>query len=171
MAFIEIPGFEDPVEGVWQVRPEQGQAALGTTHANWQHSLLSTREREAARHRVAEINGCITCQNWRVEGFEEVGVNEAFYAGIAGWRDNPTYSEREKLAIEMAEKFSLAWTEVDEAFMGRMRSAFTDPEIVDLLLCIGQYVAQGRMLHILALDTICPAAPRSLAITRKTAAA
>lgn len=170
MAFVDIPGFEDPVEGVWQVRPEQGAAALGMTHANWQHSILSTREREAARHRIAELNGCITCQNWRVGGFEDVGVNEAFYAGISDYRNNPAYSAREKLAIEMAERFSLAWTEVDEDFMEKMRASFSDAEIIDLLLCIGQYVAQGRLLHILQLDTVCPAAPASLAVARAEAA-
>ena len=169
MTFLNIAGFEDPVNGVWQIRPEQGHAALGTTHANWQHSILSTREREAARHRTAQINGCITCQNWRVDGFEDVGVDEDFYSGIENYKTSSAYSDREKLAIETAERFALSWKEPDWDYIERLQANFRDDEIVDLMLCIGQYVAQGRLLHMLQLDSICPAAPASLAVARANA--
>jgi len=166
MPYIDLPGHEDPVEGVWAVRPEQGAAALSSTHANWQHSLLSTREREAARHRVAQINGCLTCQTWRVEGFDKVGATEEFYAGIDQARGDPRYSRREQLAVELAERFSLDWTNVGQDFFDELRRCYADEEIVDLLLCIGQYVAQGRLIHILDLDTVCPTAPAALAVAR-----
>lgn len=166
MPYIETPECEDPLEAVWLIRPEQGAAAKAWTRANWQYSLLTTREREAARHRVAELNGCLTCQNWRVEGFAEVGADEVFYAGMASAKDDPRYSRREQLAIEMAERFSLSWTDVGEDFMNELRRHYADAEIVDLLLCIGQYVAQGRLIHILDLDRICPMAPASLAAAR-----
>jgi len=166
MPYIDIPGHEDPVVGVWQVRPEQGAAALAWTHANWRHSVLSTREREAARHRVAQLNGCLTCQSWRVDGFAEVGADEAFYDGVAEGRADPRYSRREQLAIELAERFSLSWTDIGEDFMYELRRHYTDEEVVDLMLCIAQYVAQGRLIHILGLDVVCPTAPSALAVAR-----
>jgi alkylhydroperoxidase family enzyme len=156
----------DPVEGVWKIRPEQGAAALSSTHANWQHSILTTREREAARFRVAQLNGCHTCQAWRVDGFKEVGCDETFYEGVAEGKHDQRYSRREQLCIDLAERFSLSWTDIGDDFMGELHEWFSDEEIVDLLLCIGQYVAQGRLIHILDLDVVCPTAPASLAFAR-----
>lgn len=167
MPYVDLPpGFDDPVEGVWKIRPEQGAAALSWTHANWQHSILSSREREAARYRVAQLNGCLTCQQWRVQGFDGVGCTEDFYQGIASGSNDHAYSRREQLAIEMAERFSLSWDSIGADFMEELRKNFSDDEIVDLLLCIGQYVAQGRLIHILDLDVVCPTAPSSLAVMR-----
>lgn len=38
---------------------------------------------------------------------------------------------------------------VDEAFMGELRGEFSDAEIAELGLMIGQYIAMGRLLVIL----------------------
>jgi alkylhydroperoxidase family enzyme len=167
MPYIDLPpGDEPPPVRVWRHRPEQGRAFSALAVANWQHSQLSTREREAARHRVAQLNGCITCQNWRVEGFAEVGCTEEFYEGIEGATSDPGYSRREQLAVEMAERFSLTWTEVGQDVIDELRRYFTDSEIVDLLICIGQYVAQGRLMHILDCDSVCSLAPAHSAVAR-----
>ncbi|MFO0688844.1 MAG: hypothetical protein U0900_09060 [Myxococcota bacterium] len=45
---------------------------------------------------------------------------------------------------------------VDEAFMGELRAVFSDAEIAELGLMIGQYIAMGRLLVILgAHETAC----------------
>ena len=163
MANIELPDGFHPTEAVWHMRPEQGMASMAYADANWQHSILKTREREAARMRVAQLNGCETCRNWRIEGFDKVGCDEEFYAHIAAGKTDPRYSRREQLAIELAERFSLSWDSIEPEFMEELRGNFSDDEIVDLLLCIGQYVAQGRLMHILGVDLVCPIAPASKA--------
>jgi alkylhydroperoxidase family enzyme len=145
------------------LRPEQGRAAVAYIKANWEHSALPTREREAARLRVAQLNGCKVCNQWRVGGFDSVGAEKVFYDSIENWRTSTEFSQRERLAVELAEKFSLDWRNIGEEFVAELRRHFADSEIVDLLICIGQYVAHGRLVEILDLDTTCPIAPASSA--------
>lgn len=59
MARIEIPHGEggDAVQ-VWSLRPELGQALIHITDVAYNHSVLSPREREAARMRIAQLNDC-----------------------------------------------------------------------------------------------------------------
>jgi alkylhydroperoxidase family enzyme len=167
MSRIDLPpGDDEPIWRVWRHRPEQGAAAVAMIQANWKHSALPTRVREAARTRVAQLNGCQVCKSWRVEGFESAGATGAFYDGIEHWRQDPQYSPRERAAIELAERFSLTWTDIDAEYLTGLRGHFSDSEIVDLLLCIGQYVAHGRLVNILDLESACEIAPARTAASR-----
>jgi len=40
---------------------------------------------------------------------------------------------------------------VDEAFLARLEAEFADPEILELGMMIGQYIALGRLLVVLGL--------------------
>ena len=70
----------------------------------------------------------------------------------AAWRD------KRGQALELAD--------IGEDFMSELRRQYTDEEVVDLTLCIAQYVAQGRLIHIPGLDVVCPTAPSALAVAR-----
>jgi hypothetical protein len=41
---------------------------------------------------------------------------------------------------------------IDDAFFGRLRAEFTDPEIVELGMAIGQYIGFGRFLMVLDVE-------------------
>ena len=60
--------------------------------------------------------------------------DEAFYAAVHEWRTSTVLSEREKLAIEYAEKVGLdpKALATDEDFWARYKAALSDDEIVDL---------------------------------------
>lgn len=58
MARIELPeGNETEQQRMWQLVPDLYKAAGGFTHTMYA-GALSTREREVARMRIAEINAC-----------------------------------------------------------------------------------------------------------------
>lgn len=58
MARIELPeGSETEQQRVWKLAPELHKAAGAFTHAMYA-GALTTRERELARMRIAEINAC-----------------------------------------------------------------------------------------------------------------
>ena len=81
-------------------------------------------------------------------------VTEDDYAHVVQWRTYDGYSDRERLAVEYAELFALDHHALDEPFYDRMRaSTFTDAEILDLTVCIGGWLALGRTLHVLGIDS------------------
>lgn len=150
-------------------------ASSAFSAAVYRESALSLREFEGARMRTAQINGCMVCKDFRAERdapavFSVAGdpnqklvtdngpaPDEAFYAAIENWRDATVFSDRERLAIEFAERFgtepqALA---VDEGFWARMNDAFTDAEVVDLAYCTAAWVGLGRVAHVLGFDTVC----------------
>ncbi len=156
MARIEIPeGKGDPEVRMWKLRPEMGIGAGTLSHAVYEQSILPVRERELARMRIAQINDCAICQQWRkTEGSAEA-LTEDDYANVVEWRTYPGYSVRERLAIEYAERFALAHRDIDDAFFERLHAAYTDAEILDLTVCIGAWIALGRTLHVLGVDSSC----------------
>lgn len=155
--------------------PEILAAATGFSTAVYRHSKLSTRECEAARMRTAQINGCRLCLAFRAARdlpgyFATVGAeagesvanrgpapDEAFYRNVADWRTCPDFTERERLAIEFAEKFGLdpQGLAADEDFWRRARAAFSDEELVDLTYSVASWVGLGRAAHVLGLDGAC----------------
>ncbi|HEU5302492.1 MAG TPA: hypothetical protein VFW06_09685 [Acidimicrobiia bacterium] len=83
------------------------------------------------------------------------GVTEEMYAHVDSHRDHPEYSDAERAAIEYAELFCLDHLAIDDAFMSRLRSHFTDAEVLDLTICIGNFLAFGRLTQVLKLDQQC----------------
>jgi alkylhydroperoxidase family enzyme len=161
MPHIAVPeGKADPEVRVWALRPEMGMGAGALSHAIYDESIVPVRERELARMRIAQINGCVICQQWRSTPGAEGAVTEDDYANVREWRTHDGYSAREQLAIEYAERFALDHHSIDGDFYGRLREAsFTDAEILDLTVCIGGWLALGRTLHVLGLDDACKIAP------------
>jgi alkylhydroperoxidase family enzyme len=84
----------------------------------------------------------------------EQGVTEELYAHVSE-HGHPEYTEQEQLAIEFAEKFALDHLSLDDAFWARLRAHFTDPEILDLTICTGNWLAFGRVTQVLKLDVVC----------------
>ncbi len=156
MPFIDIPaGDADPEVRVWALRPEMGIGAGALSHAIYDQSIVPPRERELARMRIALINGCAICRQWRATPGAHGTVTEDEYARVADWASCETYSERDRLAVEYAERFALDHHGIDETFFARLRAAFTDPEILDLTVCVGGWLALGRTLHVLGIDDSC----------------
>ena len=161
MSRLELPDGDQPeIVRVWGLRPEMGKAVQGISYAVYSQSQLPARVREAARMRTAEINDCVVCRGWRIPELAEQGVTEELYEHV----DDPDagdYSEQERLAIEFAERFALNHRSLDDAFFVRLREHFTDPEILDLTICVGNWLAFGRLTMVLDLDEACATRPRA----------
>lgn len=157
---------------IGNLAPEQTGPMYDFSTSIYKHSCLPLREFEGARAAIALINGCRICQQFRaiddvptyLEGLGEdpvVGVHrngpapdEDFYSNIGSWRESESYSERERLAIEFAECFSLTPDALgqDGAFWDRLRANFSDEEIYELTLACACLVASGRFVHVLGFD-------------------
>ena len=181
---IDIPEQhqENPVAHV--AGSEIVRAGMAYSTAVYVHSELSLREFEAARARTAEINGCRVCQNFRAARdlpgyFASFGgapassviahgpaPDEAFYRNVANWRSDERYSERERLAIAYSEGMGLDPQGLarDEALWKKLRSAFSDAEIISLTYSIGAWMGLGRATHVLGLDGVCSFVPERDAV-------
>ena len=155
MARITIPeGDGGELYQVWSLSPELGGAVGNLSAAVYGDRLVSPRVREVARMRIAQINGCNFCLQWRFPEMAYLGVADELYAHVED-PANGEYSEQERLAIEYADKFALDHRSLDDAFFVRLRAAFTDAEIVELTAMIGNWLAFGRFQAVLDVAEAC----------------
>jgi len=80
-------------------------------------------------------------------------LTEDKIAEIADWQDSDAFTVRERLALRFAEKLALDHKSLDDDFFGKLAAHFSDPEILELGMMIGQYIGFGRLLR--ALDCDC----------------
>ncbi len=61
------------------------------------------------------------------------------------------FSDRERMALEYAERLAVDHHNVDDGFFDRLRTQFNDAEILELGMMAGQYIGFGRLLMVLDL--------------------
>lgn len=152
---IDVPEGKHPVMYVWgELVPGIGPAASAFAQSVYEHSTLGLREFEAARLRIAQINGCLFCQDWRTERDGQV-VEDGFDEAVAEWRTTDAFDERTRLAAEYAERYALDHHGIDDAFIARMLAAYSQQEVAELTMCLGSWLAFGRLNRVFGLDTAC----------------
>jgi alkylhydroperoxidase family enzyme len=82
----------------------------------------------------------------------DAGLTEEKITAVNDYRTNPIFTDRERLAIEFAEKMALDHLSIDDEFFKRLRTEFDDPQIVELGMAIGQYIGFGRLLMVLDVE-------------------
>lgn len=84
------------------------------------------------------------------------GLTEDLYLQIANYRENESFSEREKLAIEYSERFALDHTRIGDDLINRLRAEYSDPEIVELAGMVAFCMGIGRVYSVLDIANECP---------------
>jgi AhpD family alkylhydroperoxidase len=130
----------------------------------YNHSVLPPEERELARMRIAQINDCVACADFRAPSVQEAGVEAELYDHVADFATYPGYTERQRLAIEYADRFATDHGSIDDAFFDRLRQSFRDDELLDLTLCVAVFLGLGRTLAVLGVDQSCAINIRAVGI-------
>jgi alkylhydroperoxidase family enzyme len=152
---IDIPEGKDGISYVWgEMVPFIGPAASKFSMAVYKDTTLGLREFEAARLRIAQINGCLFCLDWRTER-DGATVEDSFAGAVTNWRSTAAFDDRTRLAAEYAERYATDHHNIDEEFWSRMTEHYSQVEIVELSMCIGSWLAFGRLNHVLGLDATC----------------
>jgi AhpD family alkylhydroperoxidase len=155
MPRIDVPdGPGGPPRQVWQLRPELLPTVTAMIDGPYHHSVLPAREREAARMRIAELNDCKICRDFRARSAIAGGATEDLYTHVGDAHARDGYTERERLAIEFAERFAIDHTSLDDDFFVPLRAAFGDDEILDLAICCGAFLGLGRVLAVLGIEPV-----------------
>ena len=152
---IDIPEGKDVIGYVWgEMVPGIGVAAANLSLAVYANTTLGLREFEAARLRIAQINGCVFCLDWRTDRDGEK-VEAEFADAVTEWRTTEAFDDRTRLAAEYAERYAVDHHGIDEEFWARMTKHYTQQEIVELTMSIGSWLAFGRLNHVLGIDSVC----------------
>lgn len=149
MAHIAFPdrGFGEHVD--WTLlRPKMAAGMGALSEAVYGNTQLPVREREAARWIIALVNACAVCRDTRARQGVEAGIDDAFYAAVAGWRTSPDLTERERVAAEFAERFALDHPSMDDGFWSKLRRYYRDDELADLVMCCATFLGLGRALAV-----------------------
>jgi alkylhydroperoxidase family enzyme len=162
MPRITVPPDKDPLVYLWTERARPLTSTAGAlSDAVYRKSTLPLREFEAARTRIAQINDCELCLGWRTardvpdrrDASDE--VPEEFYANVGANPSWEGFTERERLAAEFAERFALDHLSIDDDLWARLHAAFSDDELVELGLCVGSWIAFGRLNRVFDVDGGC----------------
>jgi alkylhydroperoxidase family enzyme len=154
MSRISLPPGDAPESyRLFSLQPALGKALAGLSEAIYGQTVVDLRVREAVRMRIAHINQCLLCVGFRfpqqTAEFTAQNIDEAFYAAIPQWRTSTLFSEREKLAIQYAERFAENHLSIDDSFMARLHEYYSDAEIFTLTTVIAGLIANGRILQVL----------------------
>lgn len=157
MARITVPDGDLPERyRLFGLQPAMGKALAGLSQAIYGQSIIGLRVREAVRMRIAQINQCQICLAYRfpeqAEQFAALKIDEDFYAAVADWRHSSLLDDREKLAVEYAERFATQYLALDGFFFERLHLYFTDAEIFDLTAVIAGLLANGRLMQVLQVE-------------------
>lgn len=140
---------------IWSLRPPLGGMVQRMIKGAYNQSVLPPEERELARMRIAQINDCVACAEFRAPSVLEAGVAPELYDHVADYATYPGYTDRQRLAIEYADKFATDHGALDDAFFATLRASYTDQEILDLTLCVAVFLGLGRTLSVLGVDQSC----------------
>lgn len=155
MPRVDVPdGPGGPPVQVWNLRPELLPTVQAMIEGPYHHSRLPAREREAARVRIAELNDCSICRDYRARSVVAEGATDDLYEHVSAAHAHADYTDRERLAIEFAERFAVDHAGIDDDLFVRLRGSFSDGEIVDLAICCGVFLGLGRVLAVLGIEAV-----------------
>ncbi len=155
---LEIPSDRDPLMYVWgSLVPKIGPAAGAFSGAVYEHSTLELETFEAARLRMAQLNGCAICKSWRTER-EGATVDDAFVDEVEHWATSARLTDRARAAAQFAELFATDHHQLaDHNSLPAQSIAdlFTDRERAELAMCCGAWMSFGRLNRIFGIDEGC----------------
>lgn len=124
-----------------QLAPQAFQGLLGLSNAV-HNGRLGARLVDLVFLRVSQINGCAYCIDMHWRDLVKLDADPRHLNTVAGWRESPFFSERERAALDWAEAVSSRSHHAtdDEAF-ARLRQQFSDAEIAELGFAISAITA------------------------------
>ncbi len=95
-------------------------------------SPISPTLRSLVTVRVSQLNGCRFCVDINSATSLKRGVREEKVSELHRWRDSNHFDEVERLALDYAERVTLAPQDIDDAWFEQLRERFDDDAIVEL---------------------------------------
>ena len=141
----------------FQLAPSNLRAMIDLS-ASVKKSSLGIRLVELVNLRVSQINGCGVCVDMHWRDLVKQGADARHLNSIAGWRESPFFSERERAALEWAEAVNaLPGQDHTDAAYAKVKDFFNETEIAEL--CYNVAVIRGWNVINLSLRNQIPETP------------
>lgn len=87
--------------------------------------------------RVSQINGCTFCIDMHVKEAKIDGEKELRLHHLAGWKESPLFTDKEKAAFLWAETLTLvSQNHVPDEIYAQVKEHFSDKELVELTMAV-----------------------------------
>lgn len=126
-------------------KPETTKGFVTFFGALKQEWTLPQRLLELMRLRIAFHNQCRSCMAIRYNDALNDGVTEDLVCSLEKPMEAENLNERERLAIDYGERLATNHLSIDDAYYDRMRTLFTEPEIVELGIYAAVCIGFGRL--------------------------
>ena len=98
---------------------------------------LGTRLAELVFLRVSQINGCAYCMDMHWHVLLKEGVEPRHLNAVAGWREAPFFSDRDRAALRWAEIITATpHSDASDDEYAKLQAVFSEAEISDLSFAI-----------------------------------
>lgn len=132
--------------------------AMIALSASAKESSLGPRLVELVNLRVSQINGCGLCIDMHWRDLVKQEADPRHLNAVAGWREAPFFSAREKAALRWAEAVNaIPFPAPSDADFAELREYFSEEEIVQLGYAIAA-IRGWNMLNV-SLHTQIPEVP------------
>ena len=122
-----------------------------TWDAVFRNGVMDHAIKELCRVYVSRSVKCEYCGNQRSVKSAKQGLAEADYMDLLNFEASSRYDERQKAALAYTE--AITWDlETDDALWARLKSAFSEPEIVELGYFVAITMGQQRWLRTLNIE-------------------
>lgn len=125
----------------YQLAPKAFQAMLNFSGA-LRKDLLGPRLVDLVLLRVSQINGCGYCIDMHWRDLIKLDADPRHLNAVAGWREAPFFSDRERAALRWAEAVSaIPQRDPSDEDFAELKKHFTDQEIAELGFVIANITA------------------------------
>jgi alkylhydroperoxidase family enzyme len=145
--------------GITRMLAHAPKAAMGPLQfgaALAQNRTLPERLIELMRLRIAFHNQCKSCMAIRYDVAAD-SFSEDDVCSLERPAEAENLDERERLAVDFGERFATNHLSVDDDYFERLKSHFSEAEIIELMLHCALYVGMGRMAALLDMTEELPA--------------
>jgi uncharacterized peroxidase-related enzyme len=133
-------------------RPEILRTMIAHFRAVMETGTVGAKLKELVIVRTSQINQCEYCLNSHTQLAKRHGWSEQQLADLANFRTRTDFNEREKAALELAERETLDSTGIDDDFWARVREHFEEGEIIELAAAIGLFNYFNRFNNSLKME-------------------
>ena len=129
----------------YRLAPQPFQTLQTPSHAV-SRELLGARLIDLVFLRASQINGCAFCMDMHWRDLVRLGADPRHLNTVAGWRESPFFSDRERAALRWTEIVTdIARSDSGDDEFARLQQQFNDEEIAHLSFAIAAINAWNRI--------------------------